>query len=96
MLNLKRLLPLLLVLVILSFTSSRAGEGPPAAEEQKKKQLFVKGAQLWPQYCASCHNPRGPSERSPADWDLIIMHMRATGNIPAEDAQAILEFLQKR
>jgi mono/diheme cytochrome c family protein len=94
--NRKRLFTLALGLATLGFSSLWAAEGTPTPEEQKKAQLFVVGAQLWPQYCATCHNPRGPSDRSPADWDLIMMHMRNSGNIPADDARAILEFLKKR
>lgn len=96
MFKLKKLVAFLSVSVIFSLASSWAGERAPATEEQKKAQLFVKGAQLWPNYCGSCHNARGPAERSPAEWDLIMMHMRSIGNIPAQDSQAILEFLQKR
>lgn len=82
-------------LLVFSVPHLWAGEAP-GVEQQKKAQLFVKGAQLWPSYCGNCHNPRGPSERSPADWDLIMMHMRSRANIPPEAAAAIVEFLKKR
>ncbi len=91
----RKVFALLLGLVFFSFSFSWAGEGP-TAEQQKKAQLFLKGSKLWPNYCGNCHNPRGPSDRSPADWDLIMMHMRSTANIPAADAEAILEYLKKR
>jgi len=94
MLEAKRVFPLILGLIFFSLSISWAADGTP--EEQKKAQLFIKGAQLWPNTCGNCHNPRGPSDRSPTDWDLIMMHMRSTANIPAQDAQAILEFLKKR
>lgn len=92
----KKVFGFFLSLMIFSVASSWAGEVSPAGEEQKKAALFVKGAQLWPNYCGNCHNPRGPSDRSPVDWDLIMMHMRARANIPADAAEAILEFLKKR
>lgn len=77
-------------------TSAAAAGEVPTSEEKKKMELFVKGAKLWPNYCGNCHNPRGPSDRSPVDWDLTMMHMRARANIPADAAEAILEFLKKR
>ena len=86
---------LLIGSILFSFSFSWAGEAR-SPEEQKKAALFVKGAQLWPNYCGNCHNPRGPSDRSPVDWDLVMMHMRSTANIPAADAEAMLEFLKKR
>lgn len=92
----KKLFLLLLGLLLIVVPFSRAVGAMPAPEEQKKAQLFVKGAQLWPHYCGNCHNPRGPSERSPADWDLIMMHMRSRANIPPDVAEAILEFLKRR
>lgn len=81
--------------ILLGLSSSWAGEAP-GSEEQRKVELFVKGAQLWPNYCGNCHNPRGPSDRSPVEWDLIMMHMRARANIPPDASEAILEFLKKR
>lgn len=92
----KRVFPLLLVLILFSLSSSWAAEGSPTPEEQRKAQLFVKGAQLWPNYCGNCHNAPAPSTRSPVDWDLIMMHMRARANIPADAADAVLEYLKKR
>ncbi len=91
----KRTLALLLGMILLGLSSLWAGEAP-TAEQQKKAQLFLKGAKLWPNYCGNCHEARGPADRSPADWDLIIMHMRARANIPAEASEAIVEYLKRR
>lgn len=91
----KRFFTILLGMIFLGLSSSWAGEAP-TAEEQKKAGLFLKGAKLWPNYCGNCHNPRGPSDRSPVDWDLIMMHMRARANMPADAAEAVLEYLKKR
>jgi mono/diheme cytochrome c family protein len=60
----------------------------------EKRQLFQEGAKLWPVYCAQCHNARPGSEFAPYQWDLIIMHMRALSNMPAENARAIVEYLK--
>jgi mono/diheme cytochrome c family protein len=70
-----------------------AEEQPSKAEE---KALFRQGAELWPQVCATCHNARPGGERSPAEWDTIMMHMRSVANLPEKDAEAIKVFLKAR
>lgn len=67
------------------------------SEEQSKEQreLFVTGAELWPVYCAQCHNARPGSQFSPAQWNAITMHMRTQSNMPAKDMRAIKEFLNQ-
>ena len=92
----RRTVALLLGIILLGLSSSWAAEGPTAEQQKKAQLLFLKGAKLWPNYCGNCHDARGPSDRSPADWDLIMMHMRARGNIPADAAEAIVEYLKKR
>ncbi len=67
-----------------------------ADEAAEHKALVRQGARLWGPYCGSCHNPRPAGERSPAEWDVIMLHMRVRGNLPAQDAHAILEFLKGR
>lgn len=91
----RKLFALLVGMILLGLSSSWAGE-TPTAQEKKKQELFLTGAKLWPNYCGNCHNPRGPSDRSPVDWDLIMMHMRARANMPPDAADAILEFLKTR
>lgn len=68
-----------------------------AQEEMSKKEkveLFRRGAQLWPVYCAQCHSPRAPGEYSSYQWDIVMAHMRTIGNIPPGDANAILAYLK--
>lgn len=60
------------------------------------KRLFREGAKLWPVYCNTCHNARPGSEKAPYEWDQIMMHMRTVGNLPPDDAKAILEYLKAR
>jgi hypothetical protein len=73
--------------------------GPAAAADQmskaEKAKLFLRGAQLWPIYCNQCHNARPPSEKAPYEWDQVMIHMRTLSNMPAKDADAILEFLKE-
>ncbi len=70
---------------------ARADQQMTPAEHRR---LFLKGAELWPVYCNQCHNARPPSEKAPVEWNAIIMHMRTLGNIPPDDAQALLEYLK--
>lgn len=77
----------------LLFAASSVGVG---AEEEplSGKALVRRGARLWSPYCGTCHNARPPGERSPAEWDTILLHMRVRGNLPARDAEALLAFLK--
>ena len=47
-------------------------------------------------YRSPCHNARPGSDFSPAEWQMIMMHMRTQANLPAEDANAILTYLKQR
>ena len=90
--NVRTIAWLLVVLVI-----GIAGLCPGAVYAQKesdKRQLFREGARLWPVYCAQCHNARPGSEFAPYQWDQTMMHMRGLSNMPAENAQAIREYLK--
>ena len=80
----------MVTLMTLVATNSRAGQEITA--EQRK--LAMEGAQLWPIYCAQCHNARPGSEFSPDQWNAITMHMRTQSNMPAKNIRAITEFLK--
>lgn len=73
-----------------------AARGDEAAAKADKQALVREGAKLWPDYCGNCHNSRGPGERSGAEWETIVQHMRVRANLPGEDARAILEYLKQR
>jgi cytochrome c5 len=62
--------------------------------QAEQRALFLRGAQLWPVYCNTCHNARTGAEFSPAEWRMIMMHMRTQANLPANDARAVLEYLR--
>ena len=63
-----------------------AGEGTtPAAKG---------GAELWAENCVRCHNIRSPSSYSPAQWEVVMMHMRVRANLTPEEHKKILEFLK--
>ena len=99
--TLKRLsLVILTAAIIAGFVSTarvRAETGAKQSDPQNeaaRRALFLRGAELWPIYCNTCHNARPGTEFSPAEWDTIMMHMRTQANLPAKDAQAILEYLK--
>ena len=83
-----RLLAILLLML-------SAGSALAQQDEQEQRALFRQGAKLWPVYCAQCHNARPGSEFSPAQWDVIMMHMRTQANLPANDARALTEYLKR-
>ena len=67
-----------------------------APSKDEKRRLILKGSKLWPVYCNQCHNARPPGEKAPYEWDQEIMHMRMLGNMPADDARALVEYLKTR
>jgi len=67
---------------------------PEEQQSAEQRRLFVEGAQLWPIYCAQCHNARPGSQFSPAQWEIITMHMRTQSIMPARNMRAIKEFLE--
>jgi mono/diheme cytochrome c family protein len=73
---------------------ARANPGDGAQSQAERRALFLRGAQLWPVYCNTCHNARPSSEFSASEWQMIIMHMRTQANLPSEDARAVLEYLK--
>lgn len=81
-----------LVAIIAGFIASPSVQAEVSKAE--KRQLLREGAELWPIYCAQCHNARPGSEFAPYQWDQVMMHMRAIPNMPAKDARAILEYLK--
>src|SRR5207253_10222249 len=52
------------------------------------------GAELWAENCIRCHNIRSPSNYSPAQWEVVMMHMRARANLTREEHKKILAFLK--
>jgi len=74
------------------------GADAPEREDEAKarKALVRQGARSWSAYCGSCHNARPPGERSPEEWDTLLLHMRVRANLPDRDARALLEYLKSR
>lgn len=88
-----------LAVVMLSLLMLCSVVGAASAKEiskAEKRKLILKGSKLWGMYCNQCHNARPPGEKAPYEWNQEILHMRTLGNIPAENARAILEYLRAR
>jgi cytochrome c5 len=70
-----------------------------AAKPQKKagkraERRSLTGAELYALNCNRCHNERYPTEFTAAQWKTIMLEMRTRANLPAEQANAILKYLQ--
>jgi hypothetical protein len=63
---------------------------PPKAE-----QHVLSGAELYSMHCNRCHAERYPTERTAAQWNTILLHMRVRANLPAAQARTILKYLQE-
>ena len=82
------------LMTITALSPSPSHAQTAASGEAERRALFLRGAQLWPVYCNTCHNARTGAEFSPAEWQMILMHMRTQANLTPQDANAILEYLQ--
>jgi hypothetical protein len=68
--------------------STEVAAGTPEAPTEKG------GAELWADNCVRCHNIRSPGNYSPAQWEVVMMHMRVRANLTPKEHKKILEFLK--
>lgn len=52
------------------------------------------GSQLWGETCIRCHNAPSASEYSPAQWDVIVFHMKLRANLTDDETNKILIFFK--
>ena len=80
-------------------------DGPALASGRRSRRIFPRPstnacsarAPSCGRFTATPVITRGPgSEKAPYEWDQIMMHMRTLGNLPPDDANAILEYLKAR
>ena len=64
-----------------------------APKKAQKKKLT--GSELYAIHCGRCHPERYPTEFTPAQWKTVMVEMRVRANLPAEQAKAILKYLQE-
>jgi cytochrome c2 len=52
------------------------------------------GAQLWGENCVRCHNSPSPDTFSDDQWEVAGLHMQIRGNLTADEASKVIEFLK--
>ena len=79
--------------VVVISTSAIVTFADSVKDKPPKKKLT--GQELYAINCNRCHAERYATERTPAQWKTIMLHMRTRAQIPAEQAKAILKYLQE-
>jgi hypothetical protein len=64
------------------------GTSPARAESS------LSGQQLYALHCARCHVERYATERTDAQWQTILLHMRVHASLPGADAKKIADYLK--
>ena len=73
-------------------------EKPTQSDKQTPKKAQKKkltGAELYAIHCNRCHPERYATEFTAAQWKTVMFEMRVRANLPAEQAKAILKYLQE-
>jgi mono/diheme cytochrome c family protein len=63
--------------------------------EREPAKKTLDGAKLYDVNCNRCHSERYPTEHTPGEWKTLMTHMRVRANLPADQAKAILKYLQE-
>lgn len=71
-----------------------AQEPSDPGEVPAQASLIAKGAQVYANQCGRCHNMRSSTERTDAEWKVIVSHMRTRGNMTKSEAEWVKAFLQ--
>jgi hypothetical protein len=77
---------------MISFGLTLAQAAPPTAKTPPKK---LTGAELYAINCNRCHPERYPTEFTASQWKTIMLEMRVRANLPAQQANEILKYLQE-
>lgn len=92
---------LLLVLAVGVSVAIADDETPASAQSQEAEasspaeRPALDGAKVYAWSCGSCHSERWPKERSDAEWDVIMTHMRVRANLTAAQTEAVLRYLKE-
>ena len=78
--------------VVISASAIVAFAASGDAKPVKKK---LSGQELYAINCNRCHAERYATERTPAQWKTMMLHMRIRAQIPASQAKEILKYLQE-
>ncbi|NIP80580.1 MAG: cytochrome c, partial [Gemmatimonadetes bacterium] len=61
----------------------------PATLGAQDAAATADGARVWANNCTRCHNARPSQERTDAQWQTIVLHMRARANLTRADARLV-------
>jgi hypothetical protein len=78
--------------------AAKPQKDPPSAEKPVTKKAAKKkltGAEVYALNCNRCHAERYATEWTPSQWKTIMLHMRVRANLPADQARAVLKYLQE-
>ena len=66
------------------------------AQEASKPDpaAFARGARLWADNCARCHNMRDAKELRDDQWKPVVTHMRIRAPLTGAEQRDVLLFLQ--
>jgi cytochrome c5 len=96
----QRLVLISLLVIAVADLSSNALAGPTETQAHSndiaasRSRNEPSGEELWSNNCQRCHNLQPPTMYSPAQWDIIVHHMRVRANLTGADQRAIAEFLK--
>ncbi len=91
------------LLLILGCATRNVFAGPKAtlkaasntsSEVTTSARMELSSEELWSNNCQRCHNIRAPSVYTPAQWEIIVHHMRVRANITGAEQRAIADFLR--
>ena len=51
------------------------------------------GGEIWAENCIRCHYLRPSTQYSPAQWDVIVSHMRMRANLNGEEQRAVYQLM---
>ena len=68
---------------------------PTKSADKKEIKKKLTGSELYAVHCGRCHPERYATEFTAAQWKTVVMEMRVRANLPADQAKAILKYLQE-
>lgn len=95
------LVPATLCTVVAVVSACGARQAPhaafnAAAPRATSPKAELGRAELWAAHCTRCHNLRPSTEYSPAQWAVVVNHMRTVADLPGQDYRSLLEYLADR
>jgi mono/diheme cytochrome c family protein len=92
------LAPIIISVICLNSVKGNDVTNAPAADVKKPAASPAKkisGVELYAIHCNRCHPERFPNEFNEAQCKTIMVHMRVRANLPAEQARAVMQYMQQ-